>query len=333
MGGGLGRKIEQDYIGQAIQTAKAIGKPVKLTWMREEDMAHDFYRPMGLHRIQIGLDAKGGISSWNARVVAPSLTLQRGRTITVKNGIGSDGIATEGSAGRPYNLPNRFIDYVPHPSPVPVGYWRSVGNSINIFAVESAIDEAAFALKQDPLAFRQQLLVNDPRSLSVLNAAAKLGNWGTPLIAGHARGIALSNGFGSIVAEVIEISMPTTTSIKVHSVACAVDCGYAVNPDSVIAQMQGGIIHGLNAALWGQVTFANGVASARNFSNYRVMRMNEAPVMNVQIVNNNGPLGGIGEAAVPPVAPALANAYAALTGKRVRALPFFPGASMGELGG
>jgi isoquinoline 1-oxidoreductase beta subunit len=329
MGGGLGRKIEQDYISQAIQTAKAIGKPVKLSWTREEDFGHDMYRPMALSRIQIGIDKAGAISAWSNRIVAPSLATQRGRVLPVTG----DGQATEGATSRPYNFLNRLVEYVPHPSPVPLGYWRSVANSINVFAVESAIDEVALALKIDPLVYRQQLLVNDPRSLAVLNAAAKMAGWGTALPAGRARGIALSNAFGSIVAEVAEISAPVAGSITVHKVACAIDCGYAVNPNSVEAQMQGGILHGLSAALWGQVTFKSGVASARNFSNYRVLRMAEAPVVSVQIVNSNSPLGGVGEPGVPPIAPAVANAYAALTGKRIRTLPFFPGATMGEGGG
>ena len=327
MGGGLGRKIEQDYISQAVQTAKAIGKPVKLTWPREEDMAHDMYRPMALSRIQIGLDDKtGNVLAWSNRVVAPSLSIQRGRTL----GATGDGIAVEGAANRPYNFLSRLVEYVPHPSPVPVGYWRSVGNSINIFAVESAIDEAALAVKMDPLLFRRKLLVNDARTLTVLNAAASAAGWGTALPAGHARGIAVSNAFGSIVAQVAEISAPVAGSITIHKVACAIDCGYAINPGSVEAQMQGGIFHGLSAALWGQVTFKSGVASARNFSNYRMLRCKEAPQITVQIVNTNSPLGGIGEPGVPPIAPAVANAYAALTGVRLRNLPFFPGATMSE---
>lgn len=331
MGGGLGRKFEQDYISQAIKIAMAVNKPVKLTWTREEDMAHDRYRPMALSRIQVGLDKTGRIVAWANRQVSPSLLSQRGAVL----GPAGDSQATEGATGLPYAFGSRLMEYVPHPSPVPVGFWRSVGHSINAFAVESAVDEVALALKADPVALRRQLLTASadpmaPRSLAVLNAAAAFGGWGTPLPAGHARGIAFSIAFGSLVAEVAEISQPAAGSIRVHKVACVIDCGAAVNPDSVQAQMQGGIFHGLSAALWGQVTFKGGSASARNFSNYRVLRMNEAPDIAVQILQSGAPLGGVGEPGVPPIAPAVANAYARLTGQRVRSLPFFPGATMGD---
>ena len=211
-----------------------------------------------------------------------------------------------------------------HPAAVPVGFWRSVGNSINGFAVESALDEIAQALGADPLALRQSLLAGDPRSLNVLNTAAALGGWGTPLPAGHARGLAFSASFGSITAQVAEISQPAAGTIKVHRVSCAIDCGAAINPDSVVAQMEGGIHHGLSAALWGQVTFQNGQASARNFSDYRMLRLSESPAIAVQIIQSGAALGGVGEPGVPPVAPAIANAYARLTGQRIRTLPFFP---------
>ena len=331
MGGGLGRKFEQDYIAQAIRTAQAVGKPVKLTWPREEDMAHDQYRPMAFSRIRVGLDTGGNIVAWTNRHVSSSLLAQRGVVL----GPTGDSQATEGATGLPYAFGSRLIEYVAHPASVPVGFWRSVGHSINAFAVESALDEVALALNADPLALRQKLLSNSsdplaPHSLAVLNAAATLGGWGTALPSGHARGLALSVAFGSIVAEVAEVSQPTAGSLKIHKVACVIDCGTAINPDSVMAQMQGGIFHGLSAALWGQVTFKAGVASARNFSNYRVLRMSEAPAITVQILPSGAPLGGVGEPGVPPIAPAVANAHARLTGKRVRALPFFPGARMGD---
>jgi len=245
MGGGLGRKFEQDYITQAIQVAQAINKPVKLTWTREEDMAHDKYRPMALSRIQVGLDRAGSIVAWANRQVSPSLLGQRGVVL----GSTGDSQATEGATGLPYAFGSRLMEYVPHPSPVPVGFWRSVGHSINAFAVESALDEVALAINADPVALRRQLLANSadpvaPRSLAVLNAAAALGGWGTALPAGHAHGIALSIAFGSIVAEVAEISQPAVGSIRIHKVACAIDCGAAVNPNSVQAQMQGGFSTG-----------------------------------------------------------------------------------------
>ncbi len=334
MGGGLGRKFEQDYITQAITTAMTIGRPVKLTWPRSEDMTRDQYRPMAVSRIKIGLDAAGNISAWANRSISPSINAQRGRVL----GATGDSNATEGGRALPYKFGSRLVDYVVHPSPIPVGYWRSVGYSINGFAVESAIDEAAQAAGIDPLTFRQQLLATstDPlaaRTLAVLNAAAALGNWTTAPPAGRARGIAVVQAFGTIVAEVAEISVTMTagvpTNFTVHKVACAVDCGTAVNPNSVEAQMQGGIFHGLSAAKWGELKWTAGKSSVTNFNKYRMTRLSEAPVITVQVVNSGAAMSGCGEPGVPPIAPAIANAFAKLTGKRVRDLPFFPGATMG----
>lgn len=324
MGGGLGRKFEQDYVKQALQVAIALGKPVKVMYSREQDMARDYYRPMAVSRVRVGIDAAKNISALHIRNVVPSISAQRGVVLGSKG----DSAGTEGIVGRSYALPNRLVEYVQHTSPIPVGYWRSVGNSFNAFVMESAIDEIATAIGYDPYLLRRQLLANDQRSLDVLDAAAQLGGWNTPVAAGHARGIALAPSFGSIVAQVVDISMPTTTSIKVHSVACVVDCGFAMNPNSVEAQMQGGIMHGLSAAMWGQVTFSKSVASAKNFSNYPAAKMKDAPVITVQIINSGAAASGTGEPGVPPIAPAIAAAYFKLTGKRVRSLPFFPGVTM-----
>ena len=334
MGGGLGRKFEQDYITQAIRTAMAVGRPVKLTWPRAEDMTRDQYRPMAVSRVKIGLDAAGNVTAWSNRSVSPSIQAQRGRVL----GATGDSNATEGGRTLPYKFGSRLVDYVVHPSPIPVGYWRSVGYSINGFAVESAIDEAALAAGIDPLTFRQNLLTTstDPlaaRTLAVLNAAAALGGWTTPAPAGRARGIAVVQAFGTIVAEVAEISVTMTagvpTNFTLHKVACAVDCGTAVNPNSVEAQMQGGIFHGLSAAKWGELKWTAGKSSVTNFNKFRMTRMSEAPVITVQVINSGAAMSGCGEPGVPPIAPAIANAYAKLTGIRVRNLPFFPGATMG----
>jgi isoquinoline 1-oxidoreductase beta subunit len=317
LGGGLGRKIEMDFIAQAITISKAIGKPVKLTWRREEDFGHDQYRPMALVRVRAGLDAAGNIVGWTYRNVSPSILGQRGY-------IGPsdvDSQAIEGADEQPYALGARRIDWVPHPAAVPVGFWRSVGNSINAFAVESAIDEAALAAGIDPLSYRRKLLAADARSLDVLNAAATLAGWSTAPPAGRARGIAFWASIGSIVCQIAEVSGATPQTLRVHRVACVIDCGSVVNPDSVIAQMQGGIAHGMAAALWGKVTFTNGRASARNFEDYRMLRMREMPQVSVQIITSGAPIGGVGEPGVPPVAPAIANAWAALTGQRLRTLP------------
>ncbi len=330
MGGGLGRKFEQDYITQAITTAMAIGRPVKLTWPRSEDMTRDQYRPMAVSRITVGLDAAGNVTAWANRRVSPSINGQRGRVL----GATGDSNATEGGRALPYKFGSRLVDYVVHPSPIPVGYWRSVGYSINSFAVESAIDEAALAAGIDPLLFRQNLLATstDPlaaRTLAVLNAAAALGGWSTAVPAGRARGIAVVQAFGTIVAEVAELSAPVAGDFILHKVAVAVDCGTAVNPNSVEAQMQGGIFHGLSAAKWGELKWTAGKASVTNFNKYRMTRLKEAPVITVQVINSGAPMTGCGEPGVPPIAPAIANAYAKLTGTRIRNLPFFPGATMG----
>jgi isoquinoline 1-oxidoreductase beta subunit len=328
LGGGLGRKFEQDFISQAVQVAKAIGKPVKLTWPREEDFQHDQYRPMALSRVRATLDPQGNVLGWANRIVSPSILFQRGNPLST--GVDSQGV--EGAINLPYAFGSRLVEYIRHPSPIPVGFWRSVGNSINAFIVESAIDELALAAGVDPLAYRQRLLAGSARHLNVLNAAANLGGWNTPVPTGHARGIAICSSFGSIVAEMAEISQVSATEIKVHKVACAVDCGRAINPDLVRGQMEGGIVHGLTAAMWGQVTFTQGRANVRNFSNYRMLRMQEMPQVSVEIIESGAPIGGIGEPGVPPIAPAVVNAYARLTGQRIRSLPMFPSAAfMGEL--
>ena len=322
LGGGLGRKIEQDFIQQAILIAKAVGKPVKLTWPREQDFKNDYYRPCALIRVQAGLDRSGNFASLVYRNVAASIGMQRGAT--------SDKGAVEGALGLSYAIANRRIEFIQNPAAVPVGYWRSVGNSYNVFAIESAVDELALAANQDPMTFRRNLLTNNPRGLAVLDAVAQISKWTTKPPSGSARGVAFATCFGSIVAQVAEISV-RSGAIRINKMFCAIDCGTAVNPDSVEAQMQSGIVHGLSAALWGQVTFNAGKPNVTNFNNYRMLRMSEMPVVTVQIINSGGPIGGVGETGVPCVAPAVANAYAKLTGTRVRTLPFYPGATMGGL--
>jgi isoquinoline 1-oxidoreductase subunit beta len=317
IGGGLGRKFEVDFVAQAVQISKAMGAPVKLTWRREEDFGRDQYRPMALVRVRAGLDAGGNVVGLSFRNVSPSILGQRG---FIGPGV-VDSQAIDGADTVAYAVGARRVDWVPHPAAVPVGFWRSVGNSINAFAYESAIDELALAAGVEPLAFHQRLLADDARSLAVLDATAALANWSSPPPSGHARGIAFWASFGSIVCQIAEVSGSTPQTLRVHRVACVIDCGSVVNPDSVIAQMQGGIVHGMTAALWGKVTFTNGRASASNFNNYRMMRMRDMPVIDVQVITSGAAIGGVGEPGVPPIAPAIANAYAALTGQRLRTLP------------
>lgn len=333
LGGGLGRKYEMDFVSQAIQVGMTVKRPVKLTWPREEDFTHDQYRPMAVVRAKAGLDTRGNIVGWAYRNVSPSILAQRGSVLGPKG----DSQGYESSQGLPYDFGASRIEWVSHPSPIPVGFWRSVGASINTFAVESMIDELAAAAGQDAYLYRKAHLQNNPRWVAVLDAAATLGNWFAPLPPGRARGIAIGPAFNSIVAEVVEISSVTATSIKVNRVAVAIDCYISVNPGSVEAQLTGGVVHGLNAALYGKQGFVNGAAQSKNFNKSRMIRLNEMPQVAVTIMPNphgadrTVPIGGVGELGVPTLAPALANAYAKLTGNRVRTLPFFPNATMGGL--
>lgn len=332
LGGGLGRKIEQDYIAQAVQAAMAVNAPVKLTWMREEDFAHDNYRPMAAIQARAGLDSLKNITGWSYRVATPSISWQRA-TATNNNRAKLDNQAIEGAIALPYTRGAVSVEWIPlddDVAGVPVGYWRSVGCSLNTFAVESIVDMLATAAGEDPFLFRQKR-ITDPRMLAVLAAADTLSAWRKTPVSGRAWGMALSKAFGTIVCEVVQISQPVAGALTIHRVDCVVDCGIAVNPDAVEAQMQGGIIHGLNATLWGRSTFLNGVAQQTNFRTSRMMRLSEAPVINVKIVQNQYDPSGTGEPAVPPVAPAVANAYAKLKGIRQTSLPFFPTATMGGL--
>ena len=328
LGGGLGRKIEVDFISQAIQVAMAINRPVKLMWPREEDFTHDFYRPMAAVRVQAGLIAGGYINGWIYRNVSPSILAQRGAVLTAKG----DSQAYEAAHGLPYNFGSRLTEYVMHGSPIPVGFWRSVGASINTFAVESAIDDAAAVVGVDPYLFRRNQLT-DPRWIAVLEAAANAAGWGSPAPAGTAKGIAIGAAFNSISAQVVEVKKGAHGPI-VTRVWIAIDCGICVNPDQVQAQLMGGVIHGMNAALYGQQTFSNGVASAANFNKSRVTLLQEAPTVSVTVIagdmDRGRAIGGVGELGVPTFAPALANAWFKLSKVRVRNLPFVPGATMDD---
>ena len=274
----------------------------------------------------------GSVTGWSYRNVSPSILGQRGAVLGAKG----DSQGIEGAQALPYSLGARVTEWVSHTAPIPVGFWRSVGASLNTFGVESMIDELAAATLADPYQFRRNLLT-DPRWIAVLDAAAHLGGWNTPLPAGRARGIAIGTAFNSIVAEVVEISAATSTSLKVNRVSIALDCYLAVNPGQIESQLTGGVVHGLNAALYGKQTFVGGVAQSKNFNASRMIRMNEMPEVKVALIPNPAaadrtkPLGGVGELGVPTFAPALANAYYKLTGVRLRSLPLFPNATMGGL--
>lgn len=317
LGGGLGRKFEQDYVSQAIQVAMAVGAPVKVMWPREEDFTNDQFRPAALVNVRAGVNAAGDITAWRYRHVSASILGQRGWRTTP-----DDSQATEGSIALPYTMGASRVGWTEDPSGVPVGFWRSVGHSINAFAVESAIDELAVTIGVDPFEFRARLTATtSPLAHAVIAKADEVSQWRHTLPTGQAWGVAYHESFGSRVCQVVAVSR-TASSIRVHRVACVVDCGTAVNPANVEMQMQGGIVHGLNAALWGRSTFDKGVPSPRNFNAYRMLRVREVPVMEITILNSGAALGGVGEPGVPPIAPAVANAVFRLTGERLRTLPF-----------
>lgn len=364
LGGGLGRKLETDYISQAVQIAKQMpGVPVKLTWLRPEDIKNDRYRPCAQIRVSMGLDASGGLTL-AYRNVSPSVKRYKGTTFTGTSALNLDGSphssadtgAVAGAADAvaipstspqaykyvpPYPSSAYRIEYIDNPEQIPIGYWRSVGEGYNTFAVESAIDELWLAAKAkslavgaDPLEFRKILLASDSRAVGVLNELKNLLTAAGAPAAGLARGVAFMEGFGSYVAMASEISLDAITQKPVvRKVFTVVDCGTAVNPDAVRAQVEGGVIHGLSATLWGQITAVSGKITQSNFNNYRVMKLKEIPVFVTSIVNSGGPIGGVGELPVPVVAPSIANAYAVLKGNRdiARTLPWNPGATMGGL--
>ncbi|WP_313705241.1 xanthine dehydrogenase family protein molybdopterin-binding subunit [Massilia sp.] len=323
IGGGFGRRLEVDYVIQAVAFAKLAKGPVKFIWTREEDIQHDMYRPYYVDRLSARLDDKGRPAAWFHRVTGSSI-MARFAPPAVKDGVDPD--AVEGAADLQYAIPAMRVEYVRHEPPgVPTAFWRGVGPTHNVFVVESFIDELAQAAKQDPVVFRRVLLEKSPRTLGVLNLAAEKAGWGKPLapIAGRkvGRGISTQFAFGSYMAQVAEVSVGPDGDVQVHRVVCAVDCGQAVNPDGIIAQMEGGIVFGASAALWNEITLANGRVQQTNFGDYRMMRINEAPVVEVHIVNSRDEPGGIGEPGTAGIAPALTNAVFAATGKRIRKLP------------
>jgi isoquinoline 1-oxidoreductase beta subunit len=322
LGGGFGRRLEVDYVTQAVSFAKLMKGPVKFIWTREEDIQHDMYRPYYVDRLSARLDAKGMPAAWFHRVTGSSI-MARFAPAAMKDGVDPD--AVEGARELQYTIPDMRVEYVRHESPVATAFWRGVGPTHNVFVVESFVDELAFNAKQDPLAYRRQMLGKSPRLLRVLDLAAQKSGWGQPLkpIAGRrvGRGVSAQFAFGSYMAQVAEVSVGADGEVRVHRVVCALDCGQVVNPDTVVAQMEGGIVFGLTAALWGQVTFDKGRVQQSNFGDYRMMRINEAPKVEVHIVASTDEPGGIGEPGTAAISPAVTNAVFAATGKRIRKLP------------
>jgi isoquinoline 1-oxidoreductase beta subunit len=329
LGGGFGRRLEVDVIAQAVRIAlETGGRPVQLVWPREEDLRHDFYRPAGVALLRGALDAQGHVTSL-AVASAGDAIVPRWTERNLPGLAGPfdlpDKSVSEGLYDLPYAIANQRISHRATTSGVPVGYWRSVGHSHNAFFGESFIDELARAAGADPLEFRLRLLEASPRHAAVLRAAAQQAGWGTPPAQGRARGLALHESFGSVVAQVLEVSIETTPQgrrPRVHRVVCAIDCGSVVNPGIVAQQMESGIVFGLSAALHGRIDIEQGVVRQGNFPDYRLVGMSDCPAIETHIVPSEGAPGGVGETAVPLLAPALGNALAALTGQRLRSLPF-----------
>ncbi|MBR7778163.1 xanthine dehydrogenase family protein molybdopterin-binding subunit [Undibacterium rugosum] len=318
LGGGFGRRLEVDMIRQAVAIARQTeGRPVKLVWSREEDTAHDMYRPAALARFTAALDAQGQVLAYLNRSASGSVTHQVLQRSFGVPGAGPDKTTAEGEFDHAYALPHQKTSHVIVPTPVPLGYWRSVGHSHNAFFKESFMDELAAAAQQSPLEFRRQLLAQQPRHLAVLNAAVEKAG---AVPAGRAHGLAIHRSFGSIVAQVVEVSIEAK-QIKVHKVVCAIDCGIAVNPAGIAQQMESAVIFALSAALYGEITIEQGRVMQSNFHDYAVLRMNEAPLVETVIIPSAEAPEGVGEPGVPPLAPALASAVFQLTGQRLRSLP------------
>ncbi|MDH2380790.1 xanthine dehydrogenase family protein molybdopterin-binding subunit [Bradyrhizobium sp. CER78] len=319
IGGGFGRRLEADGTVLAVKIAKHVDGPVKVIWSREEDIQHDMYRPYYLDRLSAGLDATGKPVAWMHRIAGSSV-MARYYPPYVKDGLDPD--AVEAAAEPPYALPNIHVDFVRvEPPGVRTSWWRGVGPTHNVFVVESFIDELAHAAKQDPVAYRKGLLGHNPRALAVLSLAAEKAGWGSSLPPRHGRGISVQFAYGSYTSQVAEVHVAPDGSVRVNRVVCAIDCGMYVNPDTIEAQVQGGTLFGLTAALHGSITFKDGRVEQSNFDTYLPMRIDEVPVVETHLVKNAEAPGGVGEAPTAIVSAAVTNAIFAATGKRLRSLP------------
>ena len=319
IGGGFGRRLESDGVERAVEIAKHVDGPVKVVWTREEDIQHDMYRPMFFDRLSAGLDAKGMPVAWSNRLAGSSV-IARWLPPAFNNGLDPD--TTEGAIDLVYDLPNLRVEYVRvEPPGIPTAFWRSVGPSHNVFVTESFMDELAAAARQDPVAYRLALLDKTPRAKAVLALAADKAGWGQALPPRVGRGVSVQNAFASFLAFVAEVEVATDGTVHVRRVVCAVDCGIVVNPDTVQAQMQSAVMFGITAALYGEITLKDGRVEQANFDSYQMLRMNEAPAIEVYIVQSSELPGGIGEAGTSAVVPAVSNAIFAATGKRLRNMP------------
>jgi isoquinoline 1-oxidoreductase subunit beta len=319
IGGGFGRRLEADVAVRAVEIAKQVDGPVKVVWTREEDIQHDLYRPYWFDRISAGLDEQGNPVAWKNRYAGSSV-ISRWLPPGFKDGLDPD--STEGAIDLVYDFPNFHVEYARvEPKGISTGFWRSVGPSHNVFVVESFVDEMAAAAKRDPVAFRRALLGKSPRAKAVLDLAAEKAGWGQPLPKGSGRGVSLQFVFGSYLAQVAEVEVAKDGSVRVRRVVCAMDCGTVVNPDTVQAQLMSGVIYGTTAALYGEITLKNGRVEQTNFDTYQMLRMNDAPAIEVHVVKSAEPPGGMGETGTSGVVPAIANAIFAATGKRLRRMP------------
>jgi isoquinoline 1-oxidoreductase beta subunit len=319
IGGGFGRRLEIDGVIRAVQIAQHVEGPVKVVWTREEDIQHDMYRPYFFDRMSAGLDARGMPVAWNHRFAGSSI-IARWAPPLFSNGLDPD--TTEGAIDLVYALPNLHVEYLRvEPAGIPTAFWRSVGPSHNVFVTESFMDELAAAARQDPVAYRRALLDKSPRAKAVLELAAEKAGWGQPLPDRVGRGVSVQFAFANYIAQVAEVEVSKDGAVRVRRVVCAVDCGTPVNPDTIRAQVQGAIIFGITAALYGEITLKDGRVEQTNFDTYQILRMNEAPAIEVYIVQSPEPPGGMGEPGTSAIAPALTNAIFAATGKRLRKLP------------
>jgi isoquinoline 1-oxidoreductase beta subunit len=316
LGGGFGRRLEVDFIPAAVEASKAVKKPVKLIWTREDDMTHDAYRPPAFDQATGAFDAKGNLIAWNLHLTGPSITARMFPSVTEKM---VDPFAVEAAANYPYDVPNVHVDFQQQEIGINVGYWRSVSHALNCFVAESFMDELAVSARKNPYEFRKALLHKQPRFLKVMDLVFKESRFGYPLKGRH-HGFAVMEGYGTYMAQIAEISIKDG-KVKVHRIYCAADCGQQVNPDTVVAQIESSIVFGLSALMWGEINIQNGRVQQTNFDNYRVARMTDSPRIDSYVIDSVEAPGGIGEPATALVAPAVCNAIFSATGRRLRSLP------------